>query len=49
MHRWEDGIRNDIREIDWEGVEWLQLAKNRGQWRAVVNAVVNLQVLAPRS
>jgi hypothetical protein len=30
-------------------VEWIQLAQDRGRWRAVVNTVMNLQVLAPRS
>jgi hypothetical protein len=31
------------------GVEWIQLAQDRDRWRAVVNAVLNLGVLAPRS
>jgi hypothetical protein len=31
------------------GVEWIQLAQDRNQWRALVNAVINLQVLAPQS
>jgi ABC-type dipeptide/oligopeptide/nickel transport system permease subunit len=31
------------------GVEWIQLAQDRGLWRAVVNAVMNLLILAPRS
>jgi hypothetical protein len=31
------------------GVEWIHLAQDRGRWRAVVNAVMNLVVLAPRS
>jgi hypothetical protein len=31
------------------GVEWIQLAQDRGRWRVVVNAVLNLLVLAPRS
>jgi hypothetical protein len=47
--RWEDGIKMDLREIGWEGVEWIQLAQDRDRWRAVVNAVMNLRVLAPRS
>jgi hypothetical protein len=35
---------------DWlEGVEWIHLARDRDRWRAVVNAVMNLQVLAPRN
>jgi hypothetical protein len=47
--RWEDGIKMDLREIGWEGVEWIHLAQDRGRWRAVVNAVMNLRVLAPRN
>jgi hypothetical protein len=47
--RWEDGIRMDLREISWGSVDWIQLAQDRDRWRAVVNAVMNLRVLAPRS
>jgi hypothetical protein len=47
--RWEDRIKMDLREIGWGGVEWIQLAQDRDCWRAVVNAVMNLRVLAPRS
>jgi hypothetical protein len=47
--RWEDGIKMDLREIGWGGVEWIQLAQDRDRWRAVVNAVMNLWVLAARS
>jgi hypothetical protein len=40
----------DLREIGWGGgVEWIHLAQDRGRWRAVVNAVMNLRFLAPRS
>jgi hypothetical protein len=45
-HRWEDGIRMDPREIGLVGVDWIQLAQDRDWWRAVVSAVMNLQVLA---
>jgi hypothetical protein len=44
-HRWEDWIRMDLSEI----VDWMQLAQDRDRWRAVVNTVMNLRVLAPRS
>jgi hypothetical protein len=47
--RWEDGIKMDLREIVWGGAEWIHLAQDRDRWRAVVNAVMNLRVLAPRS
>jgi hypothetical protein len=47
--RWEDGIKTDLREIGWKGVEWIHLAQDGDRWRAVVNAVMNLRVLAPRS
>jgi hypothetical protein len=46
---WEDGIRMDLREIVLGGVDWIRLAQDRGRWRAVVSAVMNLRVLAPRS
>jgi hypothetical protein len=45
--RWEDGIRMDVREIGLGRVDWIRLAKDR--WRAVVSAVMNFLVLAPRS
>jgi hypothetical protein len=48
-HKWEDGIKMDLREIGWGSVEWIQLAQDRDHWRAVVNVVMNLQVLAPWS
>jgi hypothetical protein len=47
--RWEDGIRMDLKEIGWGSVDWIQLAQDRERWRAVVNTVMNLRVLAPRS
>jgi hypothetical protein len=46
--RWENGIIINLRDIDWE-VEWIQLTQNRDRWRALVNAEMNLRVLAPRS
>jgi hypothetical protein len=46
--RWEDGIRMDLREIGLGDVDWIRLAQDRDRWRAVVSAVMNLRVLAPR-
>jgi hypothetical protein len=45
--RWEDEIRMDFRESGCGSVEWIQLAQDRDRWRAVVNTVTNLRVLAP--
>jgi hypothetical protein len=47
--RWEDGIRMDLREIGLGSVDWIQLAQDRDRWRALVNTVMNLRVLAPQS
>jgi hypothetical protein len=42
--RWEDDIRMDLREKEWEGVDWFHLAQDRDQWRALVITVMNLRV-----
>jgi hypothetical protein len=46
--RWENGIKMDLREIGWGGVEWIYLTQDRDRWRDVVNTVMNLRVLVPR-
>jgi hypothetical protein len=38
--RWDDNIRMDLRGF----VDWIHLAQDRDQWRAVVNTVMNLRV-----
>jgi hypothetical protein len=40
-HRWEDNIRMDLREIGWEGIEWMHLDQDRDQWWALMNTVMN--------
>jgi hypothetical protein len=40
--RWEDNIKMDLREIGWGDVDWLCLTQDRGQWRGLVNTVINL-------
>jgi hypothetical protein len=39
-----DNSKMDLREIGWGGMDWIDLAKDSEQWRALVNMVVNLQV-----
>jgi hypothetical protein len=34
----------DLREIGWGGMDWNDLAHDRGQWRALVNTVINLLI-----
>jgi hypothetical protein len=42
--RWVDNIKIDLREIGWDGMDWIDLVQDRDQWRALVNTVVNLRV-----
>jgi hypothetical protein len=42
--RWVDNIEIDLREIGWDGVDWVNMAQDRDQWRALVNTVMNLRV-----
>jgi hypothetical protein len=41
--RFVDNIKTDLREIGWDGIDWIDLAQNRDQWRALVNKVMNLR------
>jgi hypothetical protein len=40
----EGNIKMDLREIGWDGMDWIDLAQDRDQWRALVNTVMNLRV-----
>jgi hypothetical protein len=42
--RWVDNIKIDLRERDWDGVDWIDLAQDRDQWRALINTVLKLPV-----
>jgi hypothetical protein len=44
-----DGIKMDLWETGCGSVEWIQLAQDRDWWRALVNMVMNLRILAPQS
>jgi hypothetical protein len=47
--RRQEWVRMDLREIGLGSVDWIRLAQDRDRWWAVVSAVMNLRVLAPRS
>jgi len=34
----------DLKEIDWESVDWMHLAQDRDQWRTLVKTVINFRV-----
>jgi hypothetical protein len=42
VRRWT--ILKCLREIGWDGMDWIDLAQDRDQWRALVNTVINLLV-----
>jgi hypothetical protein len=41
-HRWVENIKMDL--IGWDGVDWIDMAQDRDQWKALMNMVLNLQV-----
>jgi len=41
--RWEDNIKMDVREVGWEGVDWMHLDQDRDQWWALVKTVMNIR------
>jgi hypothetical protein len=42
--RWVDNIKIDLRKIGWGVMDWIELDRDRDQWRALVNTVMNLRV-----
>jgi hypothetical protein len=43
-YRWEDNIEMDLQEVGCGGMDWIDLAQDRNNWRELVNAVMNLWV-----
>jgi hypothetical protein len=43
-HRWVNNIKMDLREIGWDGVDWIDVTQNRNEWWVLVNTVVKIQV-----
>jgi hypothetical protein len=42
--RWVNNINMDIREIEWDGINWIDLARDGDPWKALVNTVINRRV-----
>jgi hypothetical protein len=42
--RWVDNIEKDLRERRWDGMDWIDLAQGKDQWRALLKTVLNLRV-----
>jgi hypothetical protein len=42
--RWMDSIKMDLREIGWDDMDWIDLAQDRDQRRALVNTTMNFRV-----
>jgi hypothetical protein len=41
---WKDNNKMDLREVGWGSMDWIDLAQDRDQLRAVLNMVINLRV-----
>jgi hypothetical protein len=39
-----ENIKMDVREIGWDGMDWIDLVQDRDRWSALVNMVMNLRV-----
>jgi hypothetical protein len=42
--RWASNIKMELREIGWDVMDWIHLAQDRDQWRALVKVIMNLRV-----
>ncbi|PNF14903.1 hypothetical protein B7P43_G04321 [Cryptotermes secundus] len=47
--RWVYNIKIDLREIGWDGIDWIDLAQDRDQWRALVNMAADVLTIVQLS
>jgi hypothetical protein len=40
-HRWEDNIKMDLQDLEFESMDWVELSQDRDRWRTLVSAVMN--------
>jgi hypothetical protein len=43
-HRWEDNTERNLKDVGWDGVDWINLAQDRDKWQVLVNTLINLGV-----
>jgi hypothetical protein len=43
-HRWANNIKIDLQEVGYQGMDWIDLSRDRDRWRAFVNMAMNLRV-----
>jgi hypothetical protein len=41
---WVGNIKMDLAEMGWCGLDWIDVVEDRGQWRFLVNAIMNLRI-----
>jgi hypothetical protein len=41
--RWVENIKMDLREIAWGGIDWIDVAQDRDQWRALANTAMDFR------
>jgi hypothetical protein len=44
IHKWVDNIKRDLVEIEWGDVDWIGVTQDKENWKALVNAVMELPV-----
>jgi hypothetical protein len=42
--RWEDNIKMDFHKVEYGGIDWIELARVRDRWQALLNVVMNVRV-----